>query len=72
MSDWDEPLEALRWHWDSAYVIEYFETADKWVAQRRDSHKTFSAGSADALRDKILADYTERAVPREDSGPWLT
>jgi hypothetical protein len=33
-----EPLDELRWHWGDAYLIHYFETAGRWVAQRRDSH----------------------------------
>lgn len=64
-SDWDEPLDALRWHWGEAYLIEYFETAGKWVAQRRDSHVTMSAGSPDRLLDLIRADYAAHPVPRD-------
>jgi hypothetical protein len=69
VSDWDEPLEALRWHWGDAYLIHYIETAGKWVAQRRDSHATISAESAGELRDLILADYNDRPVPRQRDGP---
>ncbi len=67
-SDWDEPLDDLRWHWGSAYLIHYFETAGKWVAQRRDSHVTMSADSADGLLEKIRADYAARPVPRQTAG----
>ncbi len=44
-SDWDEPLDELRWHWGDAYLIHFFEPGT-WVAQRRDGHETMSAGQA--------------------------
>lgn len=65
MGDWEAPLEDLRWHWGSAYLIHYFKTADKWVAQRRDSQATISAGSAGELRQMITDDYARRPVPRD-------
>jgi len=68
MADQDEPLAGLRWHWGEAYAIDYL--GGRWIAQRRDSHSTFSAESADKLRDLIVADYGERPVPRKDS-KWL-
>ena len=43
-SDWDEPLDALRWHWGSAYVISC-NGADLWIAQRRDDHQTLRDGT---------------------------
>ena len=42
-----------------------FETADKWVAQRRDSHETMSANSPVVLREKIT-DACEIAMGRAD------
>jgi len=58
-------LDDLRYHWGDAYLIEYFETAGKWVAQRRDSHATMSADSPVDLREKITADYTAQPVSRQ-------
>jgi hypothetical protein len=63
-SDWDEPLDALRWHWGDAYLIHFFEPGT-WVAQRRDSHETMSADSPVDLREKIVADYTAHPVSRQ-------
>jgi len=63
-SDWEGPLDDLRWHWGEAYLIHYFEPC-RWVAQRRDSHATMSAESADGLRDLIYEDYTANPVSRQ-------
>ena len=38
----DDPLEALRWHWDEAYLVAHPEP-DLWVAVRRDNHETLRA-----------------------------
>ena len=67
MADWDADLDELRWHWDTAYLIHFFETADKG-AQRRDSHATMSADSADSLLGKIRADYARQPVGRRIAG----
>ncbi len=64
-SDWEEPLDDLRWHYGEAYLIEYFPGPDRWVAQRRDSHATISTGSPDGLLDLIRADYAAHPVPRD-------
>jgi hypothetical protein len=70
VSDRDEhDLGELRFHWDGAYLIH--RLGARWVAQRRDSRESFSAESADKLRDLIVADYTAKPVPRKDNGPWL-
>jgi hypothetical protein len=37
----------------------------KWTAERQDTHETLRADSAEELRDKIVADYTARPVPRD-------
>jgi len=63
-SDWDEPLDELRWHWGDAYLIHFFGPG-KWVAQRRDSHETMSADSPVILREKISEDYAARPVSRQ-------
>jgi hypothetical protein len=68
VSDWERPLDDLRWHWGDAYLIHHFETAGKWVAQRRDSHATMSAENADGLLALIRADYNARPVSRRIAG----
>jgi len=67
VSDWEGPLDDLRWHWDSAYLIECFGLG-RWVAQRRDSHATIGAEGPDELRDKIAADYAAHPVSRRIAG----
>jgi hypothetical protein len=57
------PLDDLRWHWGDAYLIHCFGEG-KWVAQRRDSHATMSAESADGLLGLIRADYAAHPVSR--------
>jgi hypothetical protein len=68
VSDQDGPLDELRWHWGEAYLIRYFETAGKWVAQRRDSHATMSADGPAALLDAIRQDYAAHPVSRRIAG----
>jgi hypothetical protein len=63
VTTWDEPLNALKWHWGSAYVIAH-PAADAWIAQRRDDHATLRAEDPAELRDKILGDYFANPVPR--------
>jgi len=58
-----EALDDLRWHYGDAYLIELI--GDRWVAQRRDSPATMSAGSADELLGLIRADYAAHPVPRD-------
>ena len=56
-------LEDLRWHYGDAYLIK--RIGSRWVAQRRDSHATMSAGSPDQLLGLIRADYAAHPVPRD-------
>jgi hypothetical protein len=67
-SDWEALLDGLRWHWGDAYLVHYFPEPGRWVAQRRDSHATMSAESADGLLDLIRADYAARPVSRHIAG----
>jgi hypothetical protein len=68
MGPWDEvALESLSWHWGEAYAVSRPEPG-VWLAQRRDSRETLRAGSAEELRDAILADYIARPVSRELEG----
>lgn len=63
---WSEgDLDDLRWHWDTAYVINYHPEAGLWTAERRDDHATLRAATADELLDTIRADYRARPVRRE-------
>ena len=64
MSDWEAPLDALRWHWGGAYLISFFEP-DVWVAQRRDNRETLRADNPGDLRDLIVADYNANPVSRQ-------
>jgi hypothetical protein len=65
--DWAEPLDALRWHWGSAYVINCHGLG-RWTAERRDTHETLRDRTPMGLRGKIIADYSARRVPRDLSG----
>jgi hypothetical protein len=64
MSAPDEPMNALWWHWGSAYVITHPEPGE-WIAQRRDTRETLRADTPTGLRDAILADYMARKVSRD-------
>jgi hypothetical protein len=65
--DWEASLDVLRWHWDEAYLISFFEP-DNWVAQRRDNRETLHAGNSADLRDLIAADYRANPVSRSVAG----
>jgi len=68
VGDWEEQLDDLRWHYGEAYLIHYLSEPDRWVAQRRDSHATMSAESADGLLDRIREDYRVHPVSRRIAG----
>jgi hypothetical protein len=63
--EWAADLDELRWHYGEAYLIHYLSGPGRWVAQRRDSHATMSAGSPDQLLDLIRTDYAAHPVPRD-------
>ncbi len=63
--EWAADLDELRWHYGEAYLIHYLPGPGRWVAQRRDSHATMSAGSPDQLLDLIRTDYAAHPVPRD-------
>jgi hypothetical protein len=67
-SDWDEPLDALRWHWGEAYIINCLG-AGQWIAARRDTHETLRDETPLGLRDRIIADYAARPVSRQFDRP---
>jgi hypothetical protein len=64
VSDWEAPLDALRWHWGEPYLISFFEP-DNWVAQRRDNREMLRADNPLDLRDLIVADYRANPVSRQ-------
>jgi len=68
VSDWEEQLDDLRWHYGEAYLIHYLSGPGRWVAQRRDSHATMGAEGPDELRDLITADYAAHPVSRRIAG----
>ena len=68
MAGYETDLGELRWHWGSAYRIQYFTGPRLWLAQRRDTNETMKAADPTALHDAIVADYTARPVPRGRGG----
>jgi hypothetical protein len=66
-SDRDEPLDELRHHYGSAYLISHPEP-DVWLAQRRDDRTVLRAESAAELLDLIRDDYRDRPVSRRIAG----
>lgn len=63
---WEEKaLEALRWDWDTAYIIGHDEEHG-WFAGRRDKiGALITAEDPEALRREIAEDYALKPVPRE-------
>jgi len=61
---WEEALEAVRWDWDTAYIIGHDEHG--WHAGRRDKigHLITAADPAEPRRE-IAEDYELKPVPRE-------
>jgi hypothetical protein len=66
-SNRDEPLDSLRWHWDSAYLIHH-PGPDVWIAQRRDNRETLRADSPEILLGLIRDDYATHPVSRQVAG----
>jgi hypothetical protein len=51
LKPWDEAaLEALRWDWDTAYLIGHDDKRGWWAARRDRIGGLLTAGSPDALR----------------------
>jgi hypothetical protein len=60
----DAELEALRFHWDTAYQIE-FDDEHGWRARRRCSQRGWLTGAnSDELCKAIREDYSFQPVPR--------
>lgn len=61
-------LEELRLDWDSAYQIEMAE--GEWRSRRLDGLGGWMhAGSAEELRNQMVADYLLMPVPRQPGKP---
>jgi hypothetical protein len=58
-----ESLNNLVFNWGEAYIIDR-PVHGIWVAVRRDDHRTLRAETPFRLREAIIADYSERPVPR--------
>jgi hypothetical protein len=60
----DTELEALRFHWDTAYEIE-FDDEQGWRARRLGSQRDWLTGAdPDGLYKEIREDYSALPVPR--------
>jgi hypothetical protein len=59
-------LGELRWHWDSAYVVDFRDGA--WTARFHDGMAILSAASADDLRMLIWEDYSKRKSSTAGTG----
>jgi hypothetical protein len=60
-----DALEDLQWHWGSAYLIT--GAAGHWIAQRRDDKRTLTARGPAELRERMIEDYAERPVSRDNA-----
>jgi hypothetical protein len=58
-----DALEALQWHWGSAYLIT--GAGEHWIAQRRDDGRTLTASGPEGLREMITEDYEAQPVSRD-------
>jgi hypothetical protein len=65
LKPWEQDaLEALRWDWDTAYMIGH-DDEHGWFAGRLDKiGDLITADDPDALRREIAADYALKPVPR--------
>jgi hypothetical protein len=66
LKPWEQDaLEALRWDWDTAYLIDHDEE-NGWHAARKDKiGELITADDPDALRREIAGNYAMKPVPRE-------
>lgn len=63
----DDPLDAVRWNWDTAYDIRR-DAAGRCLASRLDGlggPLPLAAASPEALNELIAADYRARPVSRD-------
>lgn len=71
---WDDPpqphgvlLAALRWTWDSAYVIEQLDDGGRLLISRADGHGSFTVADPLEARDEIIADFTRSPVRQQNA-----
>lgn len=61
----DDPLDAVRWSWDTAYKISR-DAGGQCRAERRDGlGAPLEAAHPEALNELIAADYRARPVSRD-------
>jgi hypothetical protein len=58
-------LDDLRWHWGSAYDIDF--DGKRWAAEHRATGHSLTSETPYGLRDLIVADYS--AHPQAADGP---
>jgi hypothetical protein len=58
-------LEAIRFGWGDAYLIDYDVERGYWAARRDKIGGLLTAPDPDGLRDAITGDYAVKPVPRE-------
>jgi hypothetical protein len=58
-------LEALRFGWGDAYLIDFDVERGYWAARRDRIGSLLTAASPDELRQAITEDYAAKPVPRE-------
>jgi hypothetical protein len=63
----EEAWKEVQFHWDTAYLFDYFPTRpEPFIAARRDDPAVVLADkNPSSLQDKVWANYHERPVPRE-------
>jgi hypothetical protein len=62
-----EALEALRFGWGDAYLIDYDGERGYWAARRDRIGGLLTASDPDELRNAITEDYAVKPVPRESA-----
>ena len=62
-----QELEALRFGWGDAYLIDYDGERGYWAARRDRIGGLLTASDPGELRDAITEDYAVKPVPRESA-----
>jgi hypothetical protein len=66
LTPWErDALEAIRYGWDTAYLIGYDDERGYWAARRDRIGGLLTAPTPDELRQAITEDYALMPVPRE-------
>ena len=66
LTPWErDALEAVRFGWDTAYLIGYDDERGYWAARRDRIGGLLTAPTPDELRQAITEDYALKPVPRE-------